>query len=91
MRAMRTLAAAQHMLTARGRPRRVAVVGFGDFELADLISPGVTVVSYDPGEIGRTAGEILVRRVAGEQGPARRVELTTRLIPRGSAEFPPDD
>jgi len=28
-------------------PRSVAVVGFGDFELADLLSPPVTVVSYD--------------------------------------------
>jgi LacI family transcriptional regulator, galactose operon repressor len=48
------------------------------------------VVSYDPAAIGRTAGELLVRRVAGEQGPTRQVELPTRLIPRGSAEFPPD-
>ncbi len=91
MRVLRAVAAAQHTLTARGRTRRVAVVGFGDFELADLVSPGVTVVSYDPAQIGRTAGELLIRRVAGENGPARHLELATRLIPRGSAEFPPDD
>lgn len=91
MRALRALAAAQHTLTARGRTRRVAVVGFGDFELADIISPGVTVVSYDPLDIGRTAGELLVHRVTGEHGPPRHVELPTVLIPRGSAEFPPDD
>src|SRR5579871_4147469 len=35
-------------------PRGVAVVGFGDFELADLVSPPVTVVSYDPVLMGRT-------------------------------------
>jgi LacI family transcriptional regulator len=81
--ALRTLAGA-------GRRGRVAVVGFGDFELADLVSPGVTVVSYDLAEAGRTAGELLVRRIAGEQGPPRRVELPTRLISRGSAEFAPD-
>lgn len=91
MRTLRTLAVAEHTLTARGRTRRVAVVGFGDFELADLVSPGVTVVSYDPAEIGRAAGELLLRRVAGEDGPARLVKVPTRLIPRGSAEFPPDD
>jgi LacI family transcriptional regulator len=91
MRVLRALATAQHTPTARGRTRRVAVVGFGDFELADLVSPGVTVVSFDPAEIGHAAGELLVERVAGAQGPPRRVELPTRLIPRGSAEFPPDD
>jgi LacI family transcriptional regulator, galactose operon repressor len=90
MQALRAVAAGRQTRTALGRTRRVAVVGFGDFELADLVSPGVTVVSYDPAAIGRTAGELLVRRVAGEQGPARQVELPTRLIPRGSAEFPPD-
>jgi LacI family transcriptional regulator len=69
--------------------RRVAVIGFGDLELADLVSPGVTVIGYDPAQLGRTAGELLVRRVAGEQGPPRRVELPARLTPRGSAEFAP--
>lgn len=83
-------ALALRALAAADRQRRVAVVGFGDFELADLTSPGVTVVSYDPARLGHAAGELLVRRVAGEQGPPRRVELPTRLIPRGSAEFAPD-
>ena len=91
VRAMRALAAAEHTPTARGRTRRVAVVGFGDFEIADLVSPGLTVVSYDPGEIGRTAAGLLVRRVTGEDGPPHRVEIPTKLIVRGSAEFPPDD
>jgi len=91
LRALRALATAEHTQTARGRTRRVAVVGFGDFELADLISPGVTVVSYDAAEIGRVAGELLLRRITGENGLTRRVELPTRLVPRGSAEFPPDE
>lgn len=91
VRALRALAAAEHTPTARGRTRRVAVVGFGDFEIADLVSPGLTVVSYDPGEIGRTAADLLMRRVNGEDGPPRRVEIPTKLIVRGSAEFPPDD
>jgi LacI family transcriptional regulator, galactose operon repressor len=70
-----------------GRPEapRVVVVGFGDFDLADLISPPVTVVSYDPVLIGRTAGELLIGRLAGEQAPPRRVEIPVTLIPRGAA------
>jgi LacI family transcriptional regulator len=63
-------------------PRDVTVVGFGDFELADLLAPPVTVVSYDPELIGRTAGELLVRRLAGEQAPPRRVTVPVRLIAR---------
>jgi LacI family transcriptional regulator len=82
--ALRTLAGA-------GAGRRVAVVGFGDLELADVVSPGITVVSYNPGQAGRTAGELIVRRLAGETGPPRRVLLPTRLIARGSAEFAPGD
>jgi LacI family transcriptional regulator len=82
-------ARALHVLNAAGQARRVAVIGFGDLELADLVPPGITVVSYDPVRIGRTAGELLVRRLAGDDAPPRLVELPTRLIPRGSAEFPP--
>ena len=62
--------------------RGVAVVGFGDFELADLVSPPVTVVSYDPVLIGRTAGELLLRRLAGDLAPPRLVEVPVRLITR---------
>jgi LacI family transcriptional regulator len=76
-------------LRALAGSRRLAVVGFGDFEIADLVSPGITVLSYDPTLIGRTAGELLVRRLAGDEVPPRQVEVPVRLIARGSAEFPP--
>jgi len=90
-------AQALHALAAAGqdngpqRPGRLAVIGFGDFELADLVPPGITVISYDPARIGRTAGELLMRRLAGDGEPPRLVELPVALIPRGSAEFPPAD
>jgi LacI family transcriptional regulator len=91
VRALRALAVAEHAPAARARTRRVAVVGFGDFETADLFSPGLTVVGYDPGEIGRTAAGLLVRRITGDDEPPRHVEIPVKLIVRGSAEFPPDD
>ena len=85
--------AALRALAARGdgpsAERRVAVIGFGDFELADMVSPPVTVVSYDPVRIGHTAGELLLRRLAGQQAPPSLVEVPVRLVARGSAEFPP--
>jgi LacI family transcriptional regulator len=91
--------AALHLLAGLGRlggdgrtagSGRMAIVGFGDIELADLVSPGLTVVSYDPTLIGRTAGELLVRRLADDEAPHRTVEVPVKLIPRGSAEFSPD-
>ena len=74
-------------LAARGAP--LAIVGFDDFELADLLAPGVTVVAQDPGKMGHIAAELLFRRLSGEQGPAQRIELPTRLVIRGSGEIPP--
>jgi LacI family transcriptional regulator len=62
-------------------------VGFGDFELADLVSPPVSVVSYDPVLIGRTAGELLIRRLAGDQTPPRRIEVPVRLVVRLAVWF----
>ncbi|WP_327070332.1 LacI family transcriptional regulator [Kitasatospora sp. NBC_01250] len=71
-----------------GLPHRPALVGFDDFELADLLTVPVTVVAQDPARLGRTAAELLFARLAGEHGPAQRIELPTRLIPRGSGELP---
>jgi LacI family transcriptional regulator len=68
---------------------RVALVGFDDFELADLLEPGVTVVAQNPGEMGRRAAEMLFGRLAGTRGPAQYVELGTELIVRGSGEIAP--
>ena len=84
-------AQAFHALAARGRAPRMALIGFGDFELADLMPTGITVISYDATGIGHAAGELLARRLAGEEAPPRLVELPVRLIPRGSAEFPPEE
>jgi len=67
----------------------LAFVGFDDFELADLLSPGVTVVAQNVARLGRAAAELLFRRLAGDHGPAERIEVATRLIPRGSGELPP--
>jgi len=73
-----------------GLPKPVALVGFDDFELADLLSPPVTVVAQDPPGLGRTAAQLLFRRLDGiTTEKATRIELPTRLIPRGSGEIRP--
>ncbi|WP_233415701.1 LacI family DNA-binding transcriptional regulator [Streptomyces sp. N35] len=73
-----------------GLPHPVALVGFDDFELADLLQPGVSVIAQDAAALGRTAAERLFRRLDGAQDVApERIELATRLIARGSGELPP--
>jgi LacI family transcriptional regulator len=69
--------------------RRLALVGFDDFELADLLDPGVTVVAQDPAWMGRVAAELLFRRLLDLGGPPEHLQLPVRLIPRGSGEQPP--
>jgi LacI family transcriptional regulator len=73
-----------------GRPERIALVGFDDFELADVLDPAITVVAQDAPGIGRVAAQQLFRRLDGiiSEGTSR-TELPVRLIARGSAEFPP--
>ncbi|MDT0400978.1 MULTISPECIES: LacI family DNA-binding transcriptional regulator [Streptomyces] len=74
-----------------GHTRQVALVGFDDIELADLLQPGVTVVAQDAAALGRTAAERLFRQLDGTLLAPERIELPTRLITRGSGELPPAD
>jgi LacI family transcriptional regulator len=69
--------------------RRVALVGFDDFELAEMLALPVTVIAYDAAELGRQAAELLARRLAGDARPPGQVVLPTNLIARGSGEVPP--
>jgi len=70
-----------------GRHRTVALVGFDDFPLADLLEPAVTVVAQDPARMGRTAAGALFERIDGRDGPPREIRIPTTLIPRGSGEI----
>ncbi|EQD84927.1 LacI family transcription regulator [Saccharopolyspora erythraea D] len=72
-----------------GRADRPALVGFDDFELADLLDPPITVITHDTRELGRSAAELLFARLGGDTAPPRRHVLPTRLLPRGSGEVTP--
>jgi LacI family transcriptional regulator len=67
----------------------VALVGFDDVLLADLLSPGITVVAQDPAAIGRTAASLLFARIGGDTSPPGLRLVPTTLIRRGSGELPP--
>ena len=69
------------------RQYEVAVVGFDDVVLGDIVDPGISVVMQDPSALGREAATLLFSRLAGHTGPGREVVLPTRLVPRGSGEI----
>ena len=71
-----------------GLQHSIALVGFDDVLLADVIEPGVTVVAQDPYRIGREAAELVFSRLDGYAGPSRQRVLPTPLIQRGSGELP---
>jgi LacI family transcriptional regulator len=77
-------------LRALGLQHRVALVGFDDFALADLLDPPVTVIAHDPAELGRTAAQLLFRRLDGDGSPSQQIVCPYSLIPRGSGEIPSD-
>ncbi|MDQ3707832.1 MAG: LacI family transcriptional regulator [Actinomycetota bacterium] len=73
----------------RDRDHPVALVGFDDLELADMLATPITVVAHDPAAMGATAARVLFRRLGGDTGPPRQIVLPTTLVPRGSGELAP--
>lgn len=79
-------------LQRRGFQHRVAIIGFDDFLLADLLDPPVSVIAQDAAAIGRKAAELIFARLDGDGQPPQHVVLPTRFISRGSGQIavPPD-
>jgi len=73
----------------RGAPAPIALVGFDDFELADLLALPTTVVRHDPHRMGRHAAALAFARLDGAGGPPQRIVVPTELVVRGSGEVSP--
>ncbi|WP_171058306.1 LacI family DNA-binding transcriptional regulator, partial [Modestobacter altitudinis] len=66
-----------------------AVIGIGDFPMAHMLSPALTVVDQDPAVLGRLAAERAVARLASPQRRLRRHTVTpVRLVERRSCWSP---
>ncbi len=76
-------------LHRRGLRDSVAHVGFDDIDLADALTPGVSVVPQDPRDLGRRAALQLFKRLDGDLGPAVRQVIASDVIARGSGEIRP--
>jgi LacI family transcriptional regulator len=77
------------VLRRLGLHHRIALIGFDDILLADLLEPGITVIAQDPAAIGRAAAEILFRRLDGDRSPSEHRVVVSRMITRGSGEIAP--
>jgi LacI family transcriptional regulator len=70
-------------------PGAVALVGFDDFELADMLATPVTVVRHAPEEMGRIAAELAYARLDGNGARPVRRTIPCELVVRGSGEVAP--
>jgi LacI family transcriptional regulator len=69
--------------------RDIAIITCDDVPLSELYHPPIASVSRDKAAIGRTAAELLLRRLKGDPEPAT-VVLPTTFIARASAEVSAD-
>ena len=67
----------------------IALVSFGDFPMADALRPAVTVVDHPGHEVGRVAAARLLARLGQPGLPVERIQVSARLIERGSGELRP--
>lgn len=71
-------------LQSRGLQREVAMMGFDDFDQADLLDPAVSVVRQDPAELGTLATERLFARLEDPSLAVEQVVAGTELVLRRS-------
>ena len=64
-----TIGAVAARCATLGLQRDVALVGFDDVALADVVEPGLTVVAQDAGAARPRAAELLFARLDGDDGP----------------------
>ena len=74
-------------LREQGLEKRIALIGFDDVPLADVVDPGISVVAQDPQALGRAAAELLFRRLDGDGAPTVHRTIPVTLIARGSGEI----
>jgi LacI family transcriptional regulator len=72
------------------RDRAFALVGFGDFPMADMLDRPITVIDQDPAALGRLAAQRVLDRLAHPRRRfRRRTVLPVTLIERSSCLPPP--
>ena len=65
-------------------PEKLAIAGFGDFEVAAQAVPALTTIRVPRYEIGQRSAEIILGRLNGEIAEARRLDLGFEVVKRES-------
>lgn len=75
------------LLNARSRglavPEDLAIAGI-DSDFATVVAPAITAIRVPAYDVGLQAGRLLLRRLAGEAVPERRIDTGFTFIRRGS-------
>ena len=61
-------------------PEQLSLIGFDNMELAQVISPQLSIVTQPLAEIGRCAAELMLGRLEAENTAPQTVVLSTRLL-----------
>ena len=75
-------------LHAAGRTD-IALISFGDFVTADVLTPAVTAIDHDPAMLASAAMDRLAERIAGAVDDGTETLVPLRIIERGSGELAP--
>ncbi len=59
-------------------------MGFDDLPLADVFNPPLTIVRQPAYEVGRSAAELLLKRIEDGSRPATSLQLLPELVVRKS-------
>ncbi len=65
--------------------RDIALISFDDFDLGEMLTPGLSVVQQPSDSLGRESARLLFERLKGDHAlPSRRIVLQARLVIRQS-------
>ena len=74
-------------LAQRDLSKEIALVGFDDLPFADLVKPGISLVTQDINKMAEVAAHLLFERISGKKGKTEIHEIPTIFTARGSGEI----
>jgi LacI family transcriptional regulator len=69
----------------------IAIISFGDFEMAQVVEPNISVIDHSPRELGRLAAQRVFAKIDGEKFKPEAIMGHLSIIRRGSGELSPKE